>query len=205
MSVQPNLGPERKLKIAKVLNWCNQKDDTFNILHRLKKQYPAFIPARIYLARIHTWNRDFLSAQIEYENILKHSPNRHRLRTELVNVLYWQHKYMEAQKELLTIPSEKRSQEINTLLGELYMVNHDFAAAEELYRNKLHADPDNHSVRVKLAQVLSWNNKLNEAIAEYKILVNNLPHDRQLRRHYAMVLSWANQPIEAARQLKLTL
>lgn len=53
-------------------------------------------------------------------------------------------------------------------LGSSYIATGQLEEAAAIFQNMLHQTPENRSVRILLARVLSWSGRFDEAIGEYK-------------------------------------
>lgn len=90
------------------------------------------------------------------------------------------------------IASDPRVEEANALLSE----RSGFGRAADLYRSFLedHSDP---AVRIRLARVLSWDERYGESVAEYDRLLDEPAAPDETRVERAEVLSWAGRYEEA--------
>ncbi len=86
---------------------------------------------------------------------------------------------------------DPRVAEADALLGDAK----DFPRAVDLYRSALGDAPGDRDVRQRLARVLAWSQRYDEALAEYDRLVEPGAADLLLER--AEVLSWAGRVDEA--------
>lgn len=69
----------------------------------------------------------------------------------------------------------------------------DFPRAEGLYREYLGGRPENDEVRARLARVLSWQGKHEEAVGLYQDILSRHPTDIDIRIALARVRSWQHR------------
>jgi tetratricopeptide (TPR) repeat protein len=161
--------------------------------------------ARWELARVLSYLKRYDESIAEYRKVIQEKPALGEAREEMARVLFWQGKVEEALRELEGIPPGKISDATRELMADLYRSNKRYEKGEPLYLSILERSPDNHRVRLKLAEILSWAKKYDESLAEYRTILAKLPEDIQVRRKYAFVLIWAGRHAEAAQELKKTL
>lgn len=106
--------------------------------------------------------------------------------------------------EALTSNEELKDKTLELKAG-IFEARKEYANAESLYREILHKTPNDTSIKLKLAEVLSWEKKYDESIVIYQELLDANPSDIQLRRKYGMVLMWMGKEEEAAKQIEGTL
>jgi tetratricopeptide (TPR) repeat protein len=157
------------------------------------------------LARLQSYTEQYEAALESYTRVLELEPDNLQARLEQAKVLTWAGRADAAWEALQRIPAAELDADSNLLLAELYAAREDFEAAERLYRAHLQAHPDEDSVRLKLAEILSWDGRYPASLEQYRRLLKRRPDDIQLRRKYAFVLSWSGQLEEAARELQKTL
>lgn len=80
--------------------------------------------------------------------------------------------------------------EVRQLLGEVYMIQKDYPASIEKYREVLKRDPSNTKARTELADILSWQRNYDEAILEYKKVLEIRPDDFEVKKKLAAVFTW---------------
>ncbi|WP_447603343.1 YaiO family outer membrane beta-barrel protein [Nitrospira sp. Nam80] len=74
--------------------------------------------------------------------------------------------------------------------------------AEHLYRNYLNSRPDDDEVRARLARVLSWQGRHEEAAALYRDILSRYPVDIDVRIALARVRSWQQHFEEAGEMYR---
>ena len=168
------------------------------------EEIPDWI-ARWELARVLSYVKRYEESTVEYRKLIKEKPALAEARAEMARVLFWQGKTEEALAELERIPSAKINDGTGELMADLYRSQKRYEKAEPLYRSILVRTPENHQVRLKLAEILSWAKRYDDSLAEYGKILAKRPQDIQVRRKYAFVLIWAGRHAEAAQELKQTL
>lgn len=161
--------------------------------------------ARWELARVLSYVKRYEESTVEYRKLIKEKPALVEARAEMAQVLFWQGKNEEALAELERIPPAKINDGTRELMADLYRSHKRYEKAESQYRSILERTPDNHKVRLKLAEMLSWLKRYDESLSEYGKILLKRPQDIQVRRKYAFVLIWAGHHAEAAQELKQTL
>ncbi|MDD5007636.1 MAG: tetratricopeptide repeat protein [Syntrophorhabdaceae bacterium] len=161
--------------------------------------------ARWELARVLSYVKRYDESIAEYNKLLKEKPALYEARAEMANVLFWQGKNAEALKALEQIPAADITGNTSVLMPDLYVIQKQYEKAETLYGEYLAKHPDEHKVRLRLAQTLGWDKKYDQSLAEYRTILQALPDDIQVRRKYAFGLIWAGKHAEAAAELKKTL
>jgi tetratricopeptide (TPR) repeat protein len=161
--------------------------------------------ARWELARVLSYVKRYDESIAEYNKLLKEKPALYEARVETANILFWQGKNAEALKTLEQIPAADITGNTSVLMADLYVIQKQYEKAETLYGEYLAKHPDEHKVRLKLAQTLGWDKKYDQSLAEYRTILQALPDDIQVRRKYAFVLIWSGKHAEAAEELKKTL
>jgi thioredoxin-like negative regulator of GroEL len=168
------------------------------------EEIPDWI-ARWELARVLSYVKRYEESAEEYRKLLKEKSDLTEARAEMAQVLFWQGKTEEALAELERIPPAKIKDGTRELMADLYRSHKRYEKSESLYRSILEHTPDNHKVRLKLAEILSWVKRYDDSLAEYRKILAKQPQDIQVRRKYAFVLIWAGRHAEAALELKQTL
>ncbi|HMO17547.1 MAG TPA: tetratricopeptide repeat protein [Oligoflexia bacterium] len=167
------------------------------------------------LAEVLSWKGDFLKSAEILGEILKeesHGTNKYyKILSKRVTLLYWggeggiADEIISSNPYILEYDKSLSQMSISYKLG-----NQEFLEAEILLKNEIKKldNPDNlqaERLRLKLAEVLSWQGRYDESLALYDSIIKNHPDDIQLRRNYAAVLSWAGRHSESVKQLKSTL
>jgi tetratricopeptide (TPR) repeat protein len=155
--------------------------------------------ARVELARVLSWQKNYDESLAQYRKADA------ALRAEYGQVLGWAGRREEAVASLSSVPADSLSPAAAVLLADLTLGDNKFAEAAKLYRQALVAAPDDLPTRFKLARVLSWQKRYDEALAEFDLLLEAAPEDVQVRRHRAQVLGWAGRVEESAAEWRRTL
>src|SRR5262249_10350024 len=79
---------------------------------------------------------------------------------------------------------------------------HRLPAANAVLQAQVKARPDRDEARLLLARVLSWQQRYDESLTEYRVLLEHKPDDATLRSGYARVLSWSGQHEAAIREFR---
>lgn len=125
---------------------------------------------------------------------------------ELAKVYYYQKKYDEALTQLKEMAPHEKTLEEELLFADIYLAQKEYPKAEEIYRRIGEKDSEKRDeIRLKLAEMLSWQKRFEESLAIYKELLEKHPDDNPLRRKYAEVLLWSGNGREAAKELEKTL
>jgi tetratricopeptide (TPR) repeat protein len=161
--------------------------------------------ARVELARVLSWQKNYDESLAQYRKVLAVRPADAALRAEYGQVLGWAGRREEAVAALSAVPVESLSPAAAVLLADLTLGDNKFAEATKLYRHALVAAPDDLPTRFKLARVLSWQKRYDEALLEFDLLLKTAPADVQVRRHRAQVLGWAGRVEESAAEWRRTL
>jgi thioredoxin-like negative regulator of GroEL len=79
-------------------------------------------------------------------------------------------------------------------IGDLYVSREDFKNAAEEYIQALSLKNSfSARERLQMAVAISWGDRLNEAIAEFRSLLRQDPQDSEARIHLARTLSWSGE------------
>jgi thioredoxin-like negative regulator of GroEL len=91
-------------------------------------------------------------------------------------------------------------------LGDLYVSREDFKNAAEEYIRALSLKGDfAESEWVQMTVAISWGDRLEEAIAEFRSIVNKNPDNNEARTHLARTLSWAGRFDESLGEINTVL
>jgi len=160
---------------------------------------------RLEYARVLSYQKKYDEALAEYQKVLNEDPSLIEAKIEMAKVYYYQKEYEKAVTTLNELPKKELTPELYIILGDTYVAQKDYGKAEKAYEVALEANPKNDLIKMKIADLLSWQKKYDGALEIYQKLVLEHPDDVQLRRKYAMILIWAGKDREAAQELKKTL
>jgi len=160
---------------------------------------------RLELAKVLTYDKRYAEAIDVYRQILATEPQNLQAKIGLSEALYWSGNAEAATAVLKDVPEEKLDDKEKLMWADLLVAKKDYEAAIRIYSTYLDRNPDDWTVRLKLADAQSWSKRYREAIASYEAILKVRPHDKQVRRKYGMVLSWAGQNEKAAEQLRESL
>jgi thioredoxin-like negative regulator of GroEL len=160
---------------------------------------------RLELAKVLTYDKRYAEAINVYHLVLASEPQNLQAKIGLSEALYWSGNAEAATAVLKDVPEEKLNDKEKLMWADLLVAKKDYEPAIRIYSTYLEGNPDDWTVRLKLADVQSWAKRYREAIASYEAILKVHPHDKQVRRKYGMVLSWAGQNEKAAEQLRESL
>jgi tetratricopeptide (TPR) repeat protein len=161
--------------------------------------------ARLELARLLSYMKNYHESLKEYEQVLREKPDLVEAKMEMARVLFWSGQQQKAFNLLKDIPREKMDDETRKVLADLYAAQKKYDPAIAIYRAHLEKHPDDLKVRLSLADLLSWAKHYQESLEQFEIILKARPDDLQVRRKYAIVLSWAGRKSQAAAELRKTL
>jgi predicted Zn-dependent protease len=161
--------------------------------------------ARQEMARVLRDSGNHTEAIKAYQVLLHNAPQNPAAVSELAEVLVWTEQHEEAAKLLATIPEEQWTPSGLSAAADIDTHQGRFADAEKRLRSLLQENPNSDPLQVRLASVLSWQEKFNESVEIFAGLVEKNPKDVQLRRRYAQVLGWAGKPEAASEQWRISL
>lgn len=161
--------------------------------------------ARLELADLLSGTERFREAEEQYRKVLAVQPDNDAARQGLARVLAWTGRGNEAAGVFARLPEDRITADDRMLLADLHIGRKEYPQAVDQLEAILSQQPDADDARLKLAQVLSWDGKLDASLTQYEQLLKRRPDDIQVRRKYAQVLSWAGRNEDAIRELKRTL
>lgn len=161
--------------------------------------------ARWELARVLSYMEKYDESIEEYVKLLEEKPKLWEARSEMATILYWSGKHEASLKELSAIPPRELPEQAQILLAELYTARKSYDEADRVYGLYLDKNPQDLTIRLKRADVLSWAKRYDDSLLEYEYILAQRPSDIQVRRKYAFVLLWADRHQEAAEELRKTL
>ncbi|HDQ40047.1 MAG TPA: tetratricopeptide repeat protein [Desulfonatronum sp.] len=173
-------------------------------LHQPENVIPDW-QAWLELARLQSYVGQFDDSLASYVRVLKEKPDHLQARLERIKVLSWAGRHEEAWVELNSIPEDGLDADARLLMGDLYASRLEYDKARTIFEEHLQGKPDDSAVRLKLAEVLSWDGRYEDSLKQFSILLRDFPDDVQLRRKYAFVLSWAGKHEDAIQELRRTL
>lgn len=142
-------------------------------------------------ARQLSYDKKYSESIVIYQKYLASHRRDNQARLELGDVYFWSGDKDSALTEYNAVMADPKFKTIaSSKAGEMWMIKGDFKKAQELYLKSLELAPGDLKTRIKYAQVLSYDQKLDDAIAEYnKVLAAN-PGNLQAMREKADVVSW---------------
>lgn len=143
--------------------------------------------------------KNFPSALELYDRLLAETPDDADLLIEAARVNAWADRHKEAiafYRRVLDVAPQRRNDVLLPLAWQLtWSDQHQDAAL--LFRESLAADPGNREARHGLAEALSGDNRLTEALVEYQKLIASDAGDIKARHSEARLLLWMNHYTEA--------
>lgn len=165
------------------------------------EEIPAW-QARLELARLLSYRERYDESVNQYKRVLEEKPDLIEARLELARVLFWKGDTAEAEAMFATIPQQDLPADAKLELADIYLSREEYAKALDIYSDYLKISPESHGVRLKKAQILSWQGNYNASLMEYEKILNARPDDSQVRRLYAQVLIWAERFDDAIIELE---
>lgn len=195
------------LSFCLALCWLCRAFALFGDDHALltKGQNIKDLETRLEYARVLSYLKKYDESIEEYQKVLLEKPDLIQAKIEMAKIYYFKKDYDQALHILQGIPKDMETNEIDLVLGDIYVAQKDYAKAEEIYKKILKNSPKNDEIKFKLADMLSWQKRYAESLQLYEELLEQYPQDIQLRRKFAMVLLWSGKDSEAAQELKKTL
>jgi thioredoxin-like negative regulator of GroEL len=161
--------------------------------------------ARLELAELLVGGDRLKEAEAEYRKVLAERPDTPEAVQGLARVLAWTGRNDEAARLFAKLPGGRITADDRMLLADHHIGRREYPKAVEQLDAILAENPDADGARLKLAEVYSWDGKLDQSIDQYQRLLKRRPEDIQVRRKYAQVLSWAGRNEDAIQELRRTL
>ncbi|MFN2267250.1 MAG: tetratricopeptide repeat protein [Desulfonatronovibrio sp.] len=158
--------------------------------------------ARLELARLLSYRERYDESVSQYRRVLEEKPDLIEARMELARVLFWKGDTAEAEAMFATIPEQDLPSDAKLELADIYLSREEYGKALDIYSDYLRIAPESHGVRLKKAQILSWQGNYDASLREYEIILNTRPDDTEVRRLYAQVLIWAERFDDAIIELE---
>jgi tetratricopeptide (TPR) repeat protein len=140
---------------------------------------------------------DFDAAADDYSTLIARFPEDTVAAAELAKILFWQGNRVKALRLFSSLSFESTGPEERVSFIELSIAQGDFKTAVDLAGRHLKLQPGDNAIRLKLAEMLSWQNHFEASLNNFKTLLMRLPSDSHLRLRYAQVLLWAGLTKEA--------
>lgn len=165
------------------------------------EEIPAW-QARLELARLLSYRERYEESVNQYRRVLEEKPDLVEARLELARVLFWKGDTSEAEAVFASIPQKELPSDAKLELADIYLSKEEYGKALDIYSDYLKIAPDRHGIRLKKAQILSWQGNYDASLREYERILNARPDDIQVRRLYAQVLIWAERFDDAIIELE---
>lgn len=157
------------------------------------------------LAKVLGYVKRYQEALSEYEKLLKEKPDLLEAKIEMAKILYWSGQQNKALKVFATVPLDRLDEDEKITMADIYTAIKQYKKAEPIYREFLERHPENLRIRLKFAEILSWEKRYDESLIQYEIIIKARPGDIQIKRKYAFVLTWAGRHNDAILELRKTL
>ncbi|MFH1914020.1 MAG: tetratricopeptide repeat protein [Pseudomonadota bacterium] len=161
--------------------------------------------ARLELGDLLSGAGRFDEAEVQYRKVLEQQPENEAARVRLARILAWTGNGAEATRIFATLPDSAITSDDRMLIADHAIGRRQYDMAIRQLSTVLAESPDNDAARLKLAEVYSWSDRLDDSLEQYERLLKRHPEDVQIRRKYAQALSWAGRNDDAIRELKRTL
>jgi len=178
--------------------------EQFNEILRLD---PKDSQSALWLARLYRFENNPEKAEQTLRDVLKTDPENDGALEQLSQLLTDQGRTSDAIELLSKAAANSSSATIYDLLGDAHYQAHDYAKAEESYKEAVELDPDEASHHKGLAQTLLAEEKFPEALKEYQKLADTDPESAenylrlsQIYRHMSQ-FDKAESSIVKAKQL----
>jgi len=137
------------------------------VLEMLLQRNPADLNSRTYLADVYYRLMDYPQAEAQYRLIMEAKPDP-LTRGKLAEVLIWQEKYKEGIAELEVVAKEfPRNPKILELLADAYSWAGAYQQSADVYKQLLQLNVRHKEIVLKLADVLRYLGKDEEALELY--------------------------------------
>jgi len=185
--------------IADILSWQQDYTGSINWHKKVLAIEPDNLQVKQKLADVYIWDKQYGKAEALSRKLGEEDPKNVKALISLGKISLYAGKYGPAEEFFKdALKMEPENQEAESLLGDRYAYSKRFDKAITIYRNILNESSDR-EVRIKLAQVLSWNQDYNESLDIYNELLNE-KCESGLMLEKARVLGWANRYNQAIVQ-----
>lgn len=135
---------------------AQQYDAALHIYRELAAENPQDFEARIWVARLQSWQGNYREAEQDYRRVLRDAPGNFEAELGLVDVLSWQGRYGEAEERLLGLEAEyPEDTEVLLRRARLHRWRGRRKEALATYERLLALDPGNQEAQEALAALRS--------------------------------------------------
>jgi tetratricopeptide (TPR) repeat protein len=134
------------------------------------KLQPDDMNSALWLARLYRFENQHAEAENVLRGILRRDPDNGPALEQLSQILIDEGRARDAIALLSQAAGSSSAPEIYDMLGDAYTQGKDYVKAEEAYRKAVEGDPDDPGHRHGLAQTLLSEDKLAEALEQFKKL-----------------------------------
>ncbi len=127
---------------------AKQYKTALELFDRIVEQNPKDLEARVWVARLRSWQQDYAAAERGYRDVLLEDPGNVEAELGLVDVLSWQKQYQEAQQRLEKLRANRpQDPEVTVRLGRLARWQGNTADAQRYYAETLALNPADPDIR----------------------------------------------------------
>lgn len=138
---------------------------------------PRDTDSMLMLARLYRFGNDTTRAEATLKRILAVEPESEQALSSLAMLYSDLGQYQQAISLLEKVTGKNPNPQLLGMLARAYEEAHDYANAAAIYRRALETDKENTDLRRGLAQSLLAADKLEEALAEYRAVIEVEPED----------------------------
>ena len=183
--------PSVKFKLAQVLVWQKKYDEGLREIETLRSDDPENMEITELYAKTLVWNKNYDKALPVLKKIYAIQDNKQETARYLVNI-YRERDMQEQMLDTLNLLYQLNPQDtvlMEELADSLYSYSM-YPEAEKIYR-KILSIKESVSVRQKLAEILAWQKKYDNAISEIEALLRIQPDNPAINLLYIKVLVWS--------------
>ncbi|MGM0601157.1 MAG: tetratricopeptide repeat protein [Candidatus Rifleibacteriota bacterium] len=157
---------------------------------------------RMSVAQILADKGNFDAAIKKYRSIISHFSNNSSARAKLAKLLFWQGQLKEAEKIFSTLDFTKMAAQERKAFIELSIAQGNKTKAAELGQTHLKINPEDHSMMLKVSEVLSWISEYNKSLKFLSKLENINYKPARVALVRAQVLFWSGRHQKALNHFK---
>src|SRR5262249_20383731 len=163
-----------------VLSWQGRFDESIAEYDVLLEHHPGDLDASLGRAEVLSWAGRYAEAESAFNAVLASDASNLRAVRGLARVYLWWGP---------NPPDDPYGRAMAFASG--FMASPEqYPLAIEVYRTVLAQDAHAYVPRLKIAQLLAWSSRIDEAVAEYDVLLGQNPGDLEARLGRAEALSW---------------
>jgi thioredoxin-like negative regulator of GroEL len=183
--------------------------------HQVLQHEPGHKEARLQIARVLSWSRDYEAAAEEYGSLLQMAPAHHQARQERARVLSWAQQFDESLAEYARLVAALKAgagedaPNLREVLLEQARVlswarryEESLAVLEDVLPAGYQPIPEDREALLTRARVLSWSRRYDEALVGYDAVLKLNEADYDARLGKAQTLYWSGELPQAAALLR---